>query len=144
MRAEYRRWIDKYVDDAPGLCREVCFCMEQTFTYLIAVYGRYTFYDPDLGREVTEDHAWCVDRETNELVDPTIAQFEPGGTYEEDELLVDATQTYIGLAIESVSNADTLQYGGLEVCNTYLALKAMERIDAGYPFTVTKESPKGS
>lgn len=79
MRPQYEAWILNYLADLKvqgqpvrAQCQNATELMQKTFPELIRVPGQ-AIWSSD-GDEGTE-HWWCVDPETNEVIDPTVSQF---------------------------------------------------------------------
>jgi hypothetical protein len=127
--------------------------MSQAFPELMAVWGEYRLHDLD-EKEVwdhmllvgcfwssiaigacIEPHAWCVDIETEEVVDPTAFQFPEGGKYVRKCDLLEATDDELAVAVWRMRNQhpDDLNYGELEENNTLLAFRVLKHLERDGP-----------
>lgn len=78
MTPEMAQWIAAHVIENPkGMCRYFVDYMAETFPELRRVRGYY--YEPSGAHH---PHWWLA-LPTGDVVDPTIVQFEPGGSYVE-------------------------------------------------------------
>lgn len=127
MKKEHEEWIKKHVDhNAPGFGREVALCMSQTFPELRAVVGWVI-----AGRNL-HDHAWCVDKDTLDIVDPTAFEFESSAVngYSEDRPLISVSEKELDTAIfVAQGDHEAMSFGGFEECNTLLALRVLQHLE---------------
>lgn len=78
MKPQYREWIEHHAprtpEEARGKCAEVTADMQKEFPELTRVRGHY--YCHIWGER---KHWWLIDRDSSEIVDPTVIQFPSKG-----------------------------------------------------------------
>lgn len=88
MKEKYKNWIDNYILKHNGNVRNCCNTatkdMIESFPELKREKG--WIHLDDLGWKI--EHWWCVDLESNEIVDPTEAQFDNIVKYEAYDKLI--------------------------------------------------------
>lgn len=90
MKSEWQAWIDAETARHPsgfvrGLCGIISARMADAFPDLKRVAG-FAYWTAPNGRQVRDQHWWCVVMATGEIIDPTASQFTGAVRYEELDL----------------------------------------------------------
>ena len=84
MKTKYQKWIDEYQGETQLQCMTVTQQMNKVFPELtlvkgIAIIDVSQTLDAFIEDESEEPHAWLVDPEIDEIIDPTKSQWESQG-----------------------------------------------------------------